>query len=72
MAHEPHKMSLPQITMQRCTGCGLCVEVCPTRAVELARNRPVIVRPEACTYCDVCESYCPEGAIERPFVITFD
>jgi ferredoxin len=71
MAREPHTIVLPQINMQRCTSCGLCAEVCPTRAVELVRNRPVIVRPDDCTYCEVCESYCPEGAIERPFTIGF-
>ena len=37
----------------RCTGCGECVEVCPTDAMRLAN----------CTECEVCLGACPEGAI---------
>lgn len=62
---------LPLIDQQRCTGCGLCEQLCPTKAVEVRGCRAVIVRPEACTFFDVCESYCPEGAIGRPFTIRF-
>jgi NAD-dependent dihydropyrimidine dehydrogenase PreA subunit len=71
MTRQLHTIILPQINMQRCTGCGLCAELCPTHAVELVRNRPVIVRPEDCTFCEICERYCPEEAIERPFTIAF-
>lgn len=63
--------SLPTIHPGRCTGCGLCAELCPTQAVEVCASLAVIVRPEACSFCDLCETYCPEGAIERPFTITF-
>jgi ferredoxin len=63
--------TLPLIDLQRCTGCGLCEQLCPTNAVEVRENRAAIVRPEACSFCDVCESYCPEGAIGRPFTIVF-
>ena len=62
---------LPQIDMQRCTGCGLCAQLCPTHAVEVRGGRAEIVHPAACSFCDVCESYCPEGAIMRPFTIRF-
>ena len=69
--HEPASWPLPIITLQRCTGCGLCAELCPTSAVEVIRQKAVIVRPADCTFCEVCESYCPEGAIGRPFQIVF-
>jgi ferredoxin len=62
---------LPIIDGQRCTGCGLCEQLCPTRAVEVRDGVAVVVRPEDCTFCDVCESYCPEGAIGRPFIIAY-
>ena len=62
---------LPTISLDRCTGCGLCVELCPTHAVELLAGKAAIVRPDDCSFCDICESYCPEGAIGRPFTIVF-
>jgi MinD superfamily P-loop ATPase len=71
MTRESHTIIVPHINLQRCTSCGRCAELCPTHAVEMVHNQPVIVRPEACTYCEICESYCPEGAIERPFTIGF-
>lgn len=63
--------TLPLIDLGRCSGCGLCEDLCPTHAVEMRGGKAVIVRPEDCTFCDVCESYCPEGAIGRPFAIAF-
>ncbi|MCS6881260.1 MAG: 4Fe-4S binding protein [Oscillochloridaceae bacterium] len=71
MASHQYQYVLPLINVRLCTGCGLCVELCPTRAVTILGGLPVITRPEDCTFCEVCESYCPEGAIERPFTITF-
>jgi len=62
---------LPMILEERCTGCGDCVEVCPTGALELADGRAVLARPEDCAYCADCETLCPEGAIVLPFEIVF-
>ena len=62
---------LPLIDRQRCTGCRLCEQLCPTRAVEVRNGVAVVVRPEDCTFCEVCESYCLERAIGRPFTIVY-
>jgi NAD-dependent dihydropyrimidine dehydrogenase PreA subunit len=62
---------LPIIDLRRCSGCGLCEQLCPTQAVEVLGGRAEIVRPDQCTFCDICESYCPEGAIGRPFQVMF-
>lgn len=63
--------ALPTIHPQACTGCGLCVQYCPTAAVELVDGKPVIVRPADCAYCGLCEENCPTGAIELAYEIGF-
>jgi NAD-dependent dihydropyrimidine dehydrogenase PreA subunit len=64
--------ALPRINYQRCDRCGACVEHCPSRAVEIQAQGPVIVRPEDCTYCTDCEAVCPQGAIACPYEIQWD
>jgi 2-oxoglutarate ferredoxin oxidoreductase subunit delta len=61
--------ALPTINLQLCTGCGLCVEYCPSHAVELVASRPVITAPERCAYCGTCEEMCPAGAIMLAYEI---
>ena len=60
---------LPEIDMSLCTGCRLCVERCPTHAVEIAGLRPAIVRPDDCAYCGLCEEMSPVGAIALAYEI---
>lgn len=55
--------TLPEIDLERCTLCGTCVEGCPTSAVDMQPQGPVIARPADCTYCALCDALCPEGAI---------
>ena len=50
----------------RCTGCGACVEVCPTGAIRLVdgeTGRYAEVRQSECRGCEACVETCPEGAI---------
>jgi len=51
------------IDTSRCTGCNLCVEVCPTLVLDATDAVPVIARLAACQTCYLCEVYCPAGAI---------
>lgn len=51
---------------QECKGCGLCVEACPPKVLQLASylNRygyhPVTYLGEGCTGCGICFFACPE------------
>lgn len=62
---------LPIIDSDRCTGCGICVDTCPTNALSTIDGKAVLVTPDACTYCTACQNVCPEDAIDLPFVIVF-
>ncbi|MFO7710075.1 MAG: 4Fe-4S binding protein [Desulfobacterales bacterium] len=54
---------LAVIDEEACTGCGTCVERCPTDAIVL-NEKGVAQRDEtACIGCGVCSRFCPEGAI---------
>jgi heterodisulfide reductase subunit A len=48
----------------RCSGCGLCVEVCAYKAIELDRKEKVAVVNEAiCKGCGTCAASCRSNAI---------
>jgi len=54
---------LSMIDEETCTGCGICVERCPTDAIVL-NAQDVAQRDEnACLGCGVCSHFCPEEAI---------
>jgi heterodisulfide reductase subunit A len=56
----------------RCDGCAICVDICPTNALEVRenKNRPghrvVFVTPRLCEGCGVCQGTCPKEAIFIP------
>lgn len=58
------------IVVERCKGCGFCVEYCPRKILVLSHsfNRkgyhpPAVGKPGACLNCTLCEMLCPEFAI---------
>lgn len=55
-------MDFPKINLDRCTGCGSCVGVCPMDAISLAKGKAVIDLDQ-CANCHACESVCPVDAI---------
>jgi NAD-dependent dihydropyrimidine dehydrogenase PreA subunit len=54
-----------QIDESLCTGCGLCVNVCPVRAIRLSDVAHIEI--DSCTGCGACANVCKKGAIiEEP------
>jgi ferredoxin len=46
----------------RCTSCGICLEVCPVENIRLESGRPVWLHH--CEQCMGCIQHCPTGAIQ--------
>lgn len=49
---------------EKCTGCGICVEICPVKVYELQNGISFPANVEECIVCRKCEERCPEGAIQ--------
>jgi Pyruvate/2-oxoacid:ferredoxin oxidoreductase delta subunit len=54
---------LAVIDQQSCSGCGTCVEWCPTDAIALNEEGLAQREESACLGCGVCSRFCPEEAI---------
>jgi ferredoxin len=75
-----------EILEDKCTGCDLCIKVCPTLALSLRDRKPsemgpgkkiAVVDPEACYNVQNCVEICPHEAIEmreleEPFTVFTD
>jgi uncharacterized protein (DUF362 family)/Pyruvate/2-oxoacid:ferredoxin oxidoreductase delta subunit len=53
----------PVISVESCTGCGECYNVCAARAIEIHREKAVIDH-RLCTSCLCCHEACPVGAVQ--------
>ena len=50
-----------KIDTEKCTGCGICVEVCLQEAIKVGDIAEV--DGEKCTDCGTCAEECPNEAI---------
>ncbi len=61
-----------EVTMDKCTGCELCVKACPIEGainmveVEEAgkKVKKAEINPALCTGCGICVGECPENAVD--------
>jgi predicted Fe-Mo cluster-binding NifX family protein/ferredoxin len=49
------------VQTDKCTGCGICADVCPANAIRIDKH--AVVNPQLCTACAACVSECPNEAI---------
>jgi len=67
---DDHIIKKVEVNAQECTGCGLCAETCPRKAINMSEvlNRfgvhPAEQTRAVCSACGTCYYFCPEpGAI---------
>jgi tetrahydromethanopterin S-methyltransferase subunit A len=57
-----------KIDIERCTGCGTCIDICPEKVFELQEGKEKkvskVVAEDRCFACRACEVRCPERAID--------
>ncbi len=62
----------PQIMVERCVNCGVCVSMCPTEPKSVdwfdgVKTRPPTHNYKTCIRCYCCQEVCPESAIELEY-----
>ena len=53
-----------RVNTPACTGCGLCMFVCPQGVLSASNGKAIIADPDSCTECGACAESCPLGAIK--------
>ncbi|MDF2884729.1 MAG: ferredoxin [Clostridiaceae bacterium] len=49
---------------EKCTGCGMCINVCPQGVFEIVQGKSHIIAKDSCMECGACAKNCAFSAIE--------
>jgi NAD-dependent dihydropyrimidine dehydrogenase PreA subunit len=49
---------------EQCTGCGMCIEVCPHGVFALKNKKAVVLDRDQCMECGACAGNCAFGALK--------
>jgi ferredoxin len=53
------------VNADECSGCGSCVDECPSEAITLDEEKGIaVVDNDECVECGACEEACPSSAIK--------
>jgi len=55
---------MPWVDVDRCTGCGICVEKCPVDTI-LMKDEKAKINMDECIRCGICHNVCPEQAVRH-------
>jgi NAD-dependent dihydropyrimidine dehydrogenase PreA subunit len=54
----------PLVDQEKCSGCGNCVEICPSEVYQMEEDKSNPVHPEECIECWACVAQCPAESIQ--------
>ena len=52
------------INADRCTGCQVCLHVCPQKVLAMRERKAVVADYPACLECGACQLNCADNAID--------
>jgi len=53
-----------QYDKEKCTGCKLCLKVCPSEAIEFKEtDKKIKIYLARCTFCSQCNDICPVNCL---------
>ncbi|MFC2140796.1 mercury methylation ferredoxin HgcB [Acidobacteriota bacterium] len=52
-----------RLDKEKCTGCGMCINVCPHAVFDMNSRKAIISDRDACMECGACAQNCPAEAI---------
>jgi len=52
------------VAIEKCDGCGVCVDNCPTEVLGIVDEKVKVIDSEMCTDCRICMQVCPYGVLE--------
>ena len=53
-----------QYDKEKCTGCKLCIKVCPSEAIEFKEtDKKIKIYLARCTFCSQCNDICPVNCL---------
>ncbi|MGI9536443.1 MAG: nitroreductase family protein [Desulfocapsaceae bacterium] len=62
------KQNLPIINQEVCTGCGICLSICPDRIIIADSSGKALIKGDSCMQCGHCFAVCPVEAVTVPFL----
>lgn len=52
-----------ELDQAKCTGCGVCITVCPHNVLSVSDGKAEIIDKDSCMECGACALNCPFSAL---------
>ncbi len=56
---------MPWVNQDMCVGCGICVDNCPTGAIQQEKTSKAVIDDDKCIRCGKCHTVCPKDAVRH-------